>query len=482
MQPNRRIKIDYKPERGVFRSAGLRRYWIALAVATVIFTALTTLFSGGPADAYRSVEAADTETVDAQAVRVPLPLPMPEQVALVDTASFEPPAAGQALQGSTAAPAGELDEAGKSPAQWSTITVQPGDSLAKLFDERGLPAADWLAVSRLPKHGKTLTRLRPGDQLHLRRDRQGNLKSLKYPLGRERTLVVTRTDDGFTASVTSHPLERRIRHAQATIDSSLFLAGQRAGLSERMIMELAQIFAWDIDFVLDIRQGDSFTVLYQELYRDGEHIGDGPIIAAQFNNQGRTIKAIRYRAAGSKAEYYTPDGRNMRKAFLRTPVDFTRISSRFNPGRRHPVLNKIRAHRGVDYAAPTGTSVKAAGDGKVVFRGRKGGYGNVIIIEHAGRYSTLYAHLSGFSRNVRVGSRVHQGQTIGFVGMSGLATGPHLHYEFRVNGAHKDPLKVKLPTAEPLPKQHRQDFDRHAAPLLAQLDTLSRTLLARNDQ
>ena len=482
MQPNRRIKIDYKPEPGILRSASQRRYWIALTVAAVMLAALTTILSGESADAYRSADTVDTQTMDVQAVQVPLPLPMPDQVALTEATSFEPAATNWATPPPSLPQMDEPDEAPEPQVPWTTVTVKRGDSLAKLFDDRGLPATDWLAISQLPEHGKTLTRLKPGDEIRLRRDRRGTLKALKYPLSSEKTLVVTRAGDGFTAKTISHPLERRVRHAQATIDSSLFLAGQEAGLSERVIMELAQIFAWDIDFALDIRKGDSFTILYEELYRDGEHVGNGPILAAQFNNQGRTIKAVRYEVAGGKAEYYTPDGRNMRKAFLRTPVDFTRISSRFNPGRRHPVLNKIRAHRGVDYAAPTGTSVKAAGDGKIVFRGRKGGYGNVIIIEHAGRYSTLYAHLSGFSRKVRLGSRVEQGQIVGFVGMTGLATGPHLHYEFRVNGIHKDPLKVKLPTAEPLPKQYHQDFDRHAAPLLAQLDTLSRTLLARNDR
>ena len=206
-------------------------------------------------------------------------------------------------------------------------------------------------------------------------------------------------------------------------------------------MELAGIFGWDIYFALNIRRGDHFTVVYDQLYLDGKKIGNGDILAAEFVNQGQVYRAVRYEKPNGTADYYTPDGNSMRKEFLRTPVAFTRISSRFSLGRYHPILNRIRAHKGVDYAAPTGTPIKATGDGRVAFRGRKGGYGNVVILDHGRGYSTLYGHMSRFARGERVGTRVHQGQVIGYVGSTGMATGPHLHFEVRADGVTTDPVR-----------------------------------------
>jgi murein DD-endopeptidase MepM/ murein hydrolase activator NlpD len=247
-----------------------------------------------------------------------------------------------------------------------------------------------------------------------------------------------------------------------------------------MTMELAGIFGWDIDFALDIRKGDQFTVLYEELYLDGERIGNGDILAAEFINQGRRYQAVRYTDAGGKTDFYSLDGKSMRKAFLRTPVEFSRISSGFSLGRKHPILNKIRAHKGVDYAAATGTPIKATSNGKIVHRGKKGGYGNTIIIQHGTKYSTLYAHMSKFRGGLKTGSHVKQGQVIGYIGSSGLATGPHLHYEFRVDGVHRDPLKVKLPGSEPLDSKYLADFSRKAESLLAQLDLVRNVQVAAN--
>jgi murein DD-endopeptidase MepM/ murein hydrolase activator NlpD len=246
-------------------------------------------------------------------------------------------------------------------------------------------------------------------------------------------------------------------------------------------MELANIFGWDIDFALDIRKGDRFTVLYEEMYVDGEDIGNGTILAAEFVNQGKRYHAVRYTDAGGKTDYYSLDGKSMRKAFLRTPVEFSRISSGFSLGRKHPILNKIRAHKGVDYAAATGTPIKVTGDGKIIFRGKKGGYGNTIIVQHGSKYSTLYAHMSKYRSGLTTGSRVKQGQIIGYIGSSGLATGPHLHYEFRVNDVHRDPLRVKLPGAEPLASKYREDFNKKAEALLAQLDLVRDVQLASNE-
>ena len=276
-------------------------------------------------------------------------------------------------------------------------------------------------------------------------------------------------------------MESRITNTSGIIDSSLFLAGMAAGMSDNLIMELAGIFGWDIDFVLDIRSGDHFTLVYEELYLDGHKQRDGNILAAEFVNRGKTYRAVRYVDAQKRADYYSPDGRSMRKAFIRTPVDFTRISSRFGK-RYHPTLKKRKNHHGVDYAAPRGTPIKAAGDGKLIFVGRKGGYGKTVIIQHGGKYSTLYAHMSKIKPGSRRGNRVRQGQVIGYVGSTGRSTGPHLHYEFRVNGVHRNPLTVRLPDAAPIKAQYKTDFLNKSRHLVAQLDVLQRTNVAFNDK
>jgi len=246
-------------------------------------------------------------------------------------------------------------------------------------------------------------------------------------------------------------------------------------------MQLADIFAWDVDFALDIRSGDSFLVIYEERYLNGEKLDDGDVLAAEFSNQGHRYQALRFVDDDGNRAYLTPDGHSLRKAFLRTPVNFSRISSHFSLGRKHPILHKLRAHKGVDYAAPTGTPVTASGDGKVAFVGTKGGYGKTVVLQHGQGYSTLYAHLSRFTKGLRAGSRVHQGEVIGFVGSSGLATGPHLHYEFQVNGTHMNPLTVRLPQAAPIEQRYRAAFSQLAGERLAQLETIRRTQLASSN-
>jgi murein DD-endopeptidase MepM/ murein hydrolase activator NlpD len=261
--------------------------------------------------------------------------------------------------------------------------------------------------------------------------------------------------------------------AHGEIDSSLFEAGATAGIGDRTTMDMAGIFEWDIDFIQDVREGDTFTVIYEELWRDGVKLRDGEIVAAEFVNQGKSFRAARFRDESGRASYFTPEGRSVRKAFIRAPLNFTRISSNFNPNRRHPVLNTIRAHRGVDYAAPTGTPIRAAGEGKVLFRGVQGGYGNTIVLQHGGNITTLYGHLSRFG-NARAGGRVRQGDVIGYVGKSGLATGPHLHYEYRVNGVHRNPRTVALPPADPIAADQQTEFTVATEPLWRQLDGYAR--------
>ena len=359
---------------------------------------------------------------------------------------------------------------------WVSHTIKSGDTLSSIFSKLEIHSQLKPILSDKTA-ADTLRSIYPGQIIKVSKQ-DGKLQKLVYEPNDKESLYVNKSDEGYVVSRMEHPVEKRINRASTSIQDSLFMAGRKSGLSDNITMELAGIFGWDIDFALDIRTGDQFTVLYEELFREGEKVGDGAIIAAEFTNQGRTYQAIRYQRPDGETDYYSPDGRSMRKAFLRTPVNFTRISSRFNLKRKHPILNKVRAHKGVDYAAPKGTPVKSVGDGKVVFKGRKGGYGRVIIVQHGTKYSTLYAHLNSYNKKTKVGARVKQGQTIGYVGMSGLATGPHLHYEFRVNGVHRNPLSVKLPAAEPLPKKFMADFNNHSETLLSQLDLYRRTTIA----
>jgi murein DD-endopeptidase MepM/ murein hydrolase activator NlpD len=331
-----------------------------------------------------------------------------------------------------------------------------------------LDTADLAAIRNLPGIRQSLDFLKPGDAIKLTHS-AGEIKELTRKVSETQTLTVVREDDGFAARITSQPVETRIRTATATIDSSLFQAAEAADISDIVALKLANVFAWDIDFVLDIREGDRFTAVYEQIYQDGKYLRDGEVLAAEFINSGKAYRAVRFVSDAGSAGYYAPDGRAMRKAFLRAPVEFTRVSSVFNPHRKHPILNLIRGHMGTDYAAPTGTPVHAAGDGRVSFEGRRGGYGNALILAHSNSVSTLYGHMSRFASRLRVGAHVQQGEVIGYVGMTGLATGPHLHYEYLVNGVHRNPQTVQLPGAEPLRADALQKFRSMTAPLFADL-------------
>jgi len=364
--------------------------------------------------------------------------------------------------------------------EWQEVTVKSGDSLAAIFSRVGISAGELHALLEQGGATHNLKKIYPGQTLRLMANDDQQLLRLSYKIDALSTLNVSRKGDEFDISTTHRTPERRVKNASGSIDNSLFVSAHAAGLSDSMTMELAGIFGWDIDFALDIRKGDQFTVLYEELYLDGERIANGDILAAEFINQGTHYQAVRYTDAGGKTDYYSLDGKSMRKAFLRTPVEFSRISSGFSLGRKHPILNRIRAHKGVDYAAATGTPIKSTSNGKIVFRGKKGGYGNTIIIQHGTKYSTLYAHMSKFRSGLNTGSRVKQGQVIGYIGSSGLATGPHLHYEFRVDGVHRNPLTVKLPGAEPLDSKYLADFSRKADSLMARLDLVRNVQVAAN--
>lgn len=354
---------------------------------------------------------------------------------------------------------------------WSRIVVGRGESLSTIFESQGLPPEDWILLTRIEGDCARLKRIKAGDELNLRLV-AGHLEEMNYALDETRMLNVRRGARGFEATTLTTALEHRQAEGAGVIRNSLFADGRKAGLPDRMILEFADIFGYDIDFAQDLQEGDRFTVVYDQLYKDGKKLREGDILAAEFVNQGRSYRAVRFVDSDGRTAYYTPEGQSLRKAFIRTPVDFARISSGFNLHRLHPILNIIRAHKGVDYAAAIGTPVHATGDGRVEFLGQKGGYGNVLIIRHGAQYETVYGHLSRFQSGLRVGGKVRQGQIVAYVGMTGLATAPHLHYEFRVNGIHQNPVTVALPRAIPLNPQVLAGFRTQAAPWVAEIEAL----------
>lgn len=361
-----------------------------------------------------------------------------------------------------------------------SVTVANGDTLSTVFAKVGLGGQDVHNVLDSSKEAKQLSRLNIGQVLEFTMTADGRLDSLTTKVSALETLTLTQRDGRYSLAKEKAKPVLRERYARGTIDSSLFLAASRAGLPQSMTFDLANIFGYDIDFAMDLRKGDEFEVIYEDKHVDGKKVGNGNILAARFVNRGKTYTAVRYVDKQGSASYYTAAGDSMRKAFIRTPVEFARISSRFSNGRMHPVLHKMRAHKGVDYAAPRGTPIKATGDGKVILAGVKGGYGNTIIVQHGNRYRTLYAHMQGFAKGVKSGTTVRQGQVIGYIGATGLATGPHLHYEFHVNGIHVDPLGEKLPMADPIAGNEKQRFMQRAQPLMARMDQERNTALAMN--
>lgn len=351
------------------------------------------------------------------------------------------------------------------------FVVRRNDTLDRIFRQLQLNLVDLANIRQLREARNQLDRLRPGDTITVVHE-DGNIQSLQHRVSETEILSINRTDGNFSAELINTPVESRVVTAQGRIETSLFVAARAAGVGSELILRLANdIFGWKIDFALEIQPGDRFSIIYEQKFRDEKFIGDGRILAADFVNAGTTFRAVYYRSPDGKiADYFAPDGRSMRRQFLRAPLDFTRISSNFNPNRRHPILNKIRAHKGVDYAAATGTVIKAAGDGRVDFVGVKGGYGKVVVLDHGAGITTLYGHMSRFARSLARNQRVRQSETIGYVGMSGAATGPHLHYEYRINGVHKNPRTVPLPDAGPIPQQYMADFHTRSDAMQVELD------------
>lgn len=358
------------------------------------------------------------------------------------------------------------------------VIVAKGDTLSTLFEKVGLPSTSVHEILASDKQAKQFTHLQRGQKLEFELNPDGQLTNLHTKLSDLESITLTKNDKGYVFNrVTAKPTVRSA-YVHGVINSSLSQSAARAGLSHSLTMDMASVFGYDIDFAQDIRQGDEFDIIYEQKVVNGKSVGNGPILSARFTNRGKTYTAVRYTNKQGNSSYYTADGNSMRKAFIRTPVDFARISSKFSAGRKHPILNKIRAHKGVDYAAPRGTPIKAAGDGKVLLAGRRGGYGNTVIIQHGNTYRTLYGHMQGFAKGVKTGGTVKQGQVIGYIGTTGLSTGPHLHYEFQVNGVHVDPLGQKLPMADPIAKAERARFLAQSQPLMARMDQEKATMLA----
>jgi murein DD-endopeptidase MepM/ murein hydrolase activator NlpD len=426
-----------------------RRHWVAAAVACTAVVVVGTVVPSGGANATRQ---ADTPIVT---LELPVPQLDPGVIAAEDAGN----------------PAYAEDES------WTVVSVRSGQTVADIFQKNGISPAILQKLLDDAANASALRNIHPGDEFAFHHDPGGKVTGVRFDRDDRTRIVVALDADGPHEQVVDRLVERRTHVAYGIVETSLFDAGNQAGMDDAMVIKLANAFGYDIDFAQDLRQGDSFTVIYDDLYREGEKLRDGDIVAATFVNRGKRFSAFRYTDAGGKTMYYSEDGRPLRKSFLRTPVEFTRISSRFTAGRMHPILGTMRAHRGVDYAAPAGTPIRAAGDGKVIFRGRQNGYGNVVIIQHGRHFSTLYGHMSRFA-GVRVGQHVSQGQTIGYVGMTGLATGPHLHYEFRVDGVHRNPLTVTLPKPEPLPQVELAHFRSQTQPQLAKLKALEATRLA----
>ncbi len=344
---------------------------------------------------------------------------------------------------------------------WKSSKVRKGDSLSKIFRRLEVPQEELIKLARANKNVGTI---KPGQIIKVG-FRSDKVISISLEINEFDTLVFKRNNNSYSFYKEQVEPVIKLETKSSVINSSLFVDAKKIGLETKMIMQLTEIFAWDIDYSQDLRIGDSFTIIYERLYKGEEFISTGRILAAEFKNKSKTYRAALFPLHTKNAEYYSENGSAMRKAFLRTPVDFTRISSRFNLRRKHPILNRIRAHTGVDYAAPVGTPVKSTAKGKVIRRKWDGGYGKTVVIQHGNKYSTLYAHLSSFKRGISVGSLVKQGQVIGFVGSTGLATGPHLHYEFRVNNKHKNPLKYQYPSAEPIAVDLKESFAQQANPL-----------------
>jgi len=359
--------------------------------------------------------------------------------------------------------------------------VQRGDTVAALLARLEVDDPEAVAFMRGSRDNRVLAQMRPGRSVRAETTADGTLQRLTYLASSGDVITIQRGENGFNVLQDTAELDVEPLRGAGEIKSSLFAATDAAGLPDSIATQLAEIFSSQVDFHRDLRKGDRFAVVYEAFRHGGELVKYGRILAAEFINGGRVHQAVWFEATHGQGGYYTPEGKSLRRAFLRSPLEFSRISSGFTHARFHPILQTWTAHRGIDYAAPTGTRVRTTGDGVVAFAGRQGGYGNIVVVQHAAHYRTYYAHLSAFAAGIRTGSRVAQGDFVGYVGQSGLATGPHLHYEFHINGVEQDPMRLALPEAVPITRHLRAGFDANAIPLIHQLHLMQSVRLARLD-
>ncbi len=364
---------------------------------------------------------------------------------------------------------------------WQQERIQKNDSVASLLSRLKINKEDKSKFLHDARNIKTMRRLVPGKIIHAQTTASGKLLALRYFPGGKKHLSIKKTNGTFKEDKSPLNIETHIKMKSGVINSSLFAATDGANVPDSVATQIAEIFAYDIDFNRDLRKKDRFKVVYELRYNNGELTGVGRVLAAEFINKGKTHQAVYFEANNKEKGYYTPDGKNLRRAFLRSPLKFSRISSGFTRSRFHPVLKKWRAHKGIDYAARKGTPVRATANGMVAVSTRNRGYGKYIILKHRGRYSTVYAHLSRFAKGLRKGKRINQGDIIGYVGSTGLATGPHLHYEFRVKGIQRNPLRVVMPAAIPLAAKNIPAFNKSTEPLMVRLKMLRDTNLALLD-
>lgn len=372
----------------------------------------------------------------------------------------------------------------ENPTFVSEERIQRGDTFSALLSRLGVQDEEAFAQMRRQQDTQALFRqLRPGKIVTARTDENGELLALSFPLNgpTDDVLRIEKQDGKLRVTQEIQSLTAQVVMKSGEIRTSLFAATDQVDMPDSIATQMADIFGGDIDFHRDLRKGDRFSVVYEMLYHQGQPARAGRILAAEFVNGGKTFRALWFSSKEGQG-YYTAEGKNIRKAFLRSPLEFSRVTSGFTTGRFHPILQKWRAHKGVDYGAPTGTRVKATGDGIVDFVGKQNGYGNLIVIRHqGGHFTTWYGHLNGFAAGLRKGQRVSQGEVIGYVGQTGLATGPHLHYEFRIDGVHQNPLALALPSAPPLASSRLEEFRQVAEPLLFRIEQIRGMNLAQID-
>ncbi|MFZ5523065.1 MAG: peptidoglycan DD-metalloendopeptidase family protein [Pseudomonadota bacterium] len=364
---------------------------------------------------------------------------------------------------------------------WHSERVQRGDTVAELLSRLNIEDPDASNYLRSAPATESFRKLAVGKEIQAETSATGGLISLRYLSNNDEQILIDKQNSAFKTNTLPAQLEKRLFVRTGEIKTNLYAAADAAGMPEAAANQLYELFSGDIDFHHDLRVGDKFTAVYEMNYHNGALLNTGRILSAEFINQGQVYRAIYFQEDAQHGDYYTPEGKSVRKAFLRSPIEYSRVSSGFSNSRFHPILNKWRSHKGVDFAAPAGTKVKSTADGVVTYVGKEGGYGNVVRINHQGRYTTVYGHLSRFAQNLHKGQRVVQGEVIGYVGMTGLATGPHLHYEFKINGQQHNPMRVALPDAKPISSIYQAAFQSVADDFVARLNLLRNTNLAKLD-